>query len=83
LQFLKSSFAWQRKRKVTRFWFKDDDNFLYGLELETTNPLLDMFEQILKDNPTPLIETRLVEDRIDKLHFYKIYGFKFLKEYNA
>jgi hypothetical protein len=83
LEFLKTSFSSQRKRKITRYWFKDDNNFLYGIELQTDNPLLPMFEQYLTDNPTPLMETRLAEDRIDKMEFYKMYSYKFLKETNA
>ena len=83
LEFLKTSFSWQRKRKITRYWFKDDNQFLYGIELESDNPLLEMFDQYLKDNPVPVLETYLKEDRIDNMNFYKLYQFKFLKEQHA
>lgn len=83
LEFLKTSYSWQRKRKIIRYWFKDDNNFLYGIELAGDNPLLEIFNDYLKEHPTVLFQTRIVEDRIDSLHFYKMYSYKFLKEPNA
>lgn len=83
LEFLKTTFAWQRKTKIERFWFKDDNNFLYEIEVAVDNPLLEMFREILNENPSPLIQTRITEDRIDNLHYYKMFSFKFLKEQNA
>jgi hypothetical protein len=83
LTFLKTSTGWQKNRKAEYFWFKDDNNDLYGIQLTKDNPLLEMFKGMLDENPTPTFQTRLTEDRIDSLHFYKLHSFKFIKENNA
>jgi hypothetical protein len=83
LEFLKTSSVRQRKCKQIRYWFKDDNNFLYSIELTSDNPLLPIFDDYIKDRPTVLFETRISEDRIDNMHFYKLYSYKFVKEQNA
>jgi hypothetical protein len=83
LQFVKSTKGIQKNTKSKYFWFTDDNRDLYNIAIELGNPLLSLFEQIITDNPTPLFETYLKEDRLDKLHYYKLYSFKLLKEHNA
>lgn len=85
LQFVKSTKGIQKNKKSKYFWFTDDNKDLYGIAIELTNPLLTLFEQIIVDSSTHthLFETYLKEDRLDKLHFYKLYSFKLLKEFNA
>jgi hypothetical protein len=83
LQFVKSTKGIQKNAKAKYFWFTDDNKDLYNITIELGNPLLSLFEQIITDNPTPLFETYLKEDRLDKLHYYKLYSFKLLKEHNA
>lgn len=83
LEFLKTTLSAQRKRKIIRYWFKDDNNWLYGLELTSDNPLLGIFDDYLKDHPVVLFDTRLTEDRIDSMHYYKLFQYKFAKEKNA
>ncbi len=83
LSFLKTTKCIQKNRKTKNYWFADDNNDLYGIELKLDNELIDLFEAILEHNPTPLFDTYLAESRIDKLHFYKLYSFKLLKDNNA
>lgn len=83
LRFLRTSFSGQRKNKIVRYWFNDDNNWLYGLSLTQDNPLLAIFDNYLKEHQTVIFDTRLVEDRIDDLHYYKMYNYKFVKEKNA
>ena len=83
LEFLKTSNSWQGKRKVTRYWFKDDNKFLYAIELEMQNPLLPFFEEAIFANPTCVFECDLNEQRIDRLYFYRVQSFKLLKENNV
>jgi hypothetical protein len=83
LQFVKSTSGIQKNKKSKYFWFTDDNKDLYNIAIELGNPLLSLFEQIITDNPTPLFETYLKEDRLDRLHYYKLYSFKLLKEHNA
>jgi len=80
LTFLRTSFSGQRKNKIVRYWFNDDNNWLYGLSLTQDNPLLAIFDSYLKEHGTVVFDTRLVEDRIDDLHYYKMYNYKFVKE---
>lgn len=80
LEFLKTSNGWQGKRKTVRYWFKDVDNYLYGLELEMSNPLLEMFDDAVKEKAVCVFETYLAENRIDKMHYYKLHSYKLLKE---
>jgi hypothetical protein len=83
LQFVKATKGIQKNTKSKYFWFTDDNKDLYNVSIELGNPLLSLFEQIITDNPTPLFETYLKEDRLDRLHYYKLYSFKLLKEHNA
>ncbi len=83
LTFLGTSFSGQRKNKIVRYWFNDDNNWLYGLSLTQDNPLLAIFDSYIKEHRTVIFDTRLVEDRIDDLHYYKMYNYKFVKEENA
>lgn len=83
LEFLKTSNGWQGKRRTTRYWFKDDNRFLYGIELEMQNPLIPFFEEAIFANPTCVFEAHLVADRIDKMYYYKLNQFKLLKETNG
>lgn len=83
LEFLKTSNGWQGKRRTTRYWFKDDNKFLYGIELEMQNPLLPFFEEAIFANPTCVFEAYLVADRIDRMYYYKLNQFKLLKETNV
>lgn len=83
LEFVRETFGWQGKRRMKRYWFKDENNYLYGLEVETGNPLLPMFDDMIAERQTCLFETHLSHDRIDKLHYYKLHSYKLLKENNA
>lgn len=80
LEFLTTTLSAQRKRKIIRYWFKDDNEFLYGLELTSDNPLLMIFDDYLKEQGSVLFQTRLTEDRIDNMNYYKLYNYKFIKE---
>lgn len=81
LKFLKTTFSYQRKRKIERFWFTDD-LYLYGLELETGNPLLTMFKDILATKQEHTFESYISQDRVDQMYFYKLFQFTFKKENN-
>lgn len=83
LTFIKTSKGIQKNRKQKYFWFSDDNKDLYCIQVDIKNNLIDMLEGFLEQNPTPLFQTHLTEDRLDKLHFYKLYSFKFLKDHNA
>jgi len=80
LTFLKTTLCSQRKRKIIRYWFKDNNDFLYSIELTNDNPLLPIFNDYLKEQSSVLFETRITEDRIDDLYFYKMFQYKFIKE---
>lgn len=80
LTYLKSSKGWQKNRKVEYFWFTDNTKELYCIQVQLDNPLLTMFTGMLEENPTPVFQTMITEDRIDDMHFYKLHNFKFIKE---
>lgn len=81
LTYLKSTVCRQRKRKIERFWFTDQ-TYLYCIELDQENPLLDMFKSNL-DKKDVTIESFRTQDRIDQMYFYKLFKFIFVKEQNA
>jgi hypothetical protein len=83
LQFVKSTKGIQKNKKSEYFWFTDDNRDLYNITIELSNPLLSLFEQIIDNNPTLLFQTYLKEERLDKLHFYKLYSFTLLKDHHA
>lgn len=79
LTFLKSTFCYQRKRKIQRLWFTDQ-KYIYSIELEAVNPLLESFIDRLTSSDQILLEAYRNIDRIDNMYFYKIFNFKLTKE---
>jgi hypothetical protein len=79
LTYICHSLSTQNKRKIKYFWFHDSNNNLYSINVNTDNELLTMFETIINSTNDHIFETKLTEDRIDKMHFYKLFSFKFLK----
>jgi hypothetical protein len=82
LQYLKHTFCYQRKRKIRRLWFTDQ-KYLFSIEVEDANPLLETFIDSLTASGNVKLEAFRNVDRIDKMWFYKIFNFKLLKEENA
>ena len=81
LSYLKSTVCRQRKRKIERFWFTDQ-KYLYCVELDQENPLIDMFRSFLETKDVT-IESFRAHDRIDQMQYYKLFKFNFVKEQNA
>lgn len=83
LEYLKTTVSTQRKRKIERFWFTDQ-TYLYGVELDQSNPLMEMFKHYLQDKHVT-VEAYRTADRIDQMHYYKLHNFNFKhkKENNA
>jgi hypothetical protein len=79
LQYLKHTFCYQRKRKIRRLWFTDQ-KYLFSIEVEDANPLLETFIDSLTSSTNVKLEAHRNIDRIDKLYFYKIFNFKLVKE---
>jgi len=48
ITFLRTSNGWQGKRRTTKYWFKDDSDYLYCIDLEMTNPLMSIFDEAVK-----------------------------------
>ena len=82
LEYLKSTISTQSKRKTERFWFTDQ-RYLYGVEIEQSNNLLEMFRSFLVPGKTIKFNTLYQEDYLDRLHFYRLYNFNLEKESNA
>ncbi len=78
LTYVKSTVSTQRKRKIERFWFTDKTH-LYSIEVEQSNPLIDMFRHFLENSNPIKMQGYRSEDRIDQMYFYKIYKFNFTK----
>jgi hypothetical protein len=83
LSFIKTTTGWQAKRKVEYFWFKDSEDYLHGIAIDCNNPLLELFKGIVTENPNCTFITRITEDRIDQMYYYKLHQFKLLKEKHA
>lgn len=82
LTYLKSTISTQNKRKLERFWFSDE-TYLFSITVTHDNPLLDMFRDMLEIGEPVTFETYRSLDRIDQMHYYKLFKFKFVKEENA
>lgn len=82
LTYLKSTSSRQQKRKLERFWFTDG-TYLYNIEVLEDNPLLEMFKEMIDPNKPVKVQAFKTQDRIDKLHFYKLFKFNFVKEQHA
>jgi hypothetical protein len=82
LTYLKTSVSRQKKRNINRFWFTDN-TYLYGIEIASDNPLLELFKQLVITRMTVSFDTYYNVDRIDQMYFYKLYNFTLTKESNA
>jgi hypothetical protein len=82
LTYLKTSVSRQKKRNINRFWFTDN-TYLYGIEIATDNPLLELFKQLVITRMTVSFDTYYNVDRIDQMYFYKLYNFTLTKDTNA
>lgn len=82
LKYLKTTACRQQKRNVNRFWFTDS-KYLYSIQIANDNPLLEMFKQLVIDRVEVTFETYYNVDRIDQMHFYKLFNFSLAKETNA
>jgi hypothetical protein len=80
LEYIKSTVAWQHKRKIKRLWFKDDAGYLHGMEISADNPLLETFQDLITEKTHCTFVTRISEDRVDGMYFYKLHNFKLIKE---
>lgn len=80
LTFVDISKGWQAKRKVERFWFKDENNYLYGITIPDDNVLLEMFKDIILKKETHVFTTRIAHDRIDNMNYYRLFKFKLIGE---
>lgn len=80
LEYLKSTFSTQRKRKIERFWFTDQ-KYLFCIEVDRDNILIDMFRAMLTKNIK--LESKTTIDRIDQMYFYKLFKFNFVKDTHA
>lgn len=80
LTFVKTTVGWQVKRKVHRFWFKDSENYLHGICIDESNPLLELFTDLIQRSAEHTFITRISEDRVDQMYYYKLHKFKLVKE---
>ena len=80
LTYVTSSKGWQAKRKVERFWFKDENDYLYGITIPDDNILLEMFKDIILKSKTHVFTTRIAHDRIDNMNYYRLFKFKLIGE---
>ena len=80
LTYVSSSTARQAKRKVERFWFKDENDYLYGISIPDDNVLLELFKDIILKSKTHIFSTRIAQDRIDNMNYYRLFKFKLIGE---
>ena len=79
LKYVKTTSSRQQKRNINRFWFTDD-TYLYGIEIASDNPLLELFKQLVVEKITVTFDTYYNVDRLDQMYFYKLYNFTIAKE---
>jgi len=79
LTFLKKTLSFQKRRKIERFWFKED-NELYCIEAEASSIFLELFKSLVERNQPLTLDSRKVADYIDTMWFYKLYDFTLTKE---
>jgi len=65
---------WVHRKKTFFFWFKNDNGYIYSIQLNADNTLLPMFKAIAcKDNV--LFETRINWSHAGEHEFYKMHQF--------
>ena len=80
LEFLAKTFRWQQNKRVS-YWFKDEDNRLYGYTTFDGHPFNALFEE--KIERPQIFEFSRGVDNISTMWYNAIKSFSILKEQNA
>lgn len=81
LVYIHQTSRWVNKKKFVFYWFADDNQFVYNIQLEEDNPLRGFFEDIVLTKPSNIFETYIT--KVDyPFDYYKMFSYK-IKEKNA
>jgi predicted DNA-binding protein YlxM (UPF0122 family) len=82
LVYIHSTRKWLNRCKNIYYWFADDNQFVYCIQIEEKNVLRNFFEHCILTESSTLFDTHItkVEYPFD---YYKMFDYKILKENNA
>lgn len=78
LFYLHSTTRWVNKTKFNFYWFADDNNYIYNIQLEEGNLLRKFFEDLVLTRPSTKFETHIT--KVDyPFDYYKMFDFRMIK----
>ena len=78
LVYIHQTTRWINKKKFVFYWFSDDNNFVYNIQLDEGNLLRKFFEDIVLTQSTTKFETHIT--KVDyPFDYYKMFDFRMIK----
>lgn len=78
LVYIHQTTRWVNKKKFVFYWFADDNQFVYNIQLEDGNTLKRFFEDIVLTKSSTVFDTYI--NKVDyPFDYYKMFDFKLLK----
>jgi predicted DNA-binding protein YlxM (UPF0122 family) len=78
LVYIHQTTRWVNKKKFIFYWFADDNNFVYNIQLDEGNLLRKFFEDIVLIQSTTKFETHIT--KVDyPFDYYKMFDFRMIK----
>jgi hypothetical protein len=82
LVFIHTTSRWINKVKQITYWFADDNQYVYTIQVEENNVLRKFFEDIILTKSSSIFETHIAKVEYPFDH-YKMFDYKLVKEKNA
>ena len=78
LVYIHQTTRWVNKKKFIFYWFADDNNFVYNIQLDEGNLLRKFFEDMVLTQSTTKFETHIT--KVDyPFDYYKMFDFRMIK----
>ena len=79
LIYLDKSIKYQKRDKKNFYWFTNGQ-YLFSIDLDRKNPLLELFEERLSKGLTTTFKTYYTNTRIADMQYYKLFNFSLIKD---
>lgn len=79
LAYIHHTTRWVNKKKFIFYWFADDNQFVYNIQLDESNLLKKFFEHIVLTRSTSVFETNLAKVNYP-FDYYKMFDFTLIKD---
>jgi hypothetical protein len=76
--YIHTTSRWMNKKKFLFYWFADDNQYVYNIQIEEGNPLRKIFEDAVLTKGTSVFET-LITKVVHPFEYYKMFDYRLIK----